>query len=228
MKKLVSSLFIVVFVIFIVLAPYKTRASVNLQQNQPIEYQTKQVLNQIESSALIVKSTLSVSCSHLLEIIPYEEHEPIVYENILSVEDYFNMFPEAVRDTFYNMGWKWTKTDYDIGPVFGYPQILGITVWADRQIYINYQNSANSSILHEMGHAFEYSSYVKGANSKEFLELYNKNWQSWHNKYGMHINNYNTPEEGYAQCWEIYILKPECLDEETRAFIESEIYNIGG
>jgi len=48
-------------------------------------------------------------------------------------------------------------------------------------------------------------------------------WTEWYNDYGMNINNYNTPEEGYAQCWEIYMLEPECLDAGTRAFIEAEI-----
>ncbi len=177
------------------------------------------------STMLYSKSKLGYNVAHVLEIIP--EVVPVAPVYVMTTENYFNMFPEAVRNAFYADGWTWEKVDYNLGPVYGFDSILGLTVWGNKQILIDYKDSANSSILHEIGHAFEYSPRVKGVNSTEFLNLYNAHWQEWHNNYGMHINNYNTPEEGYAQCWEIFILKPWCLDDETRAFIESEIYNIG-
>ncbi len=181
-----------------------------------------------------IKPTLYKSNSHVLTKLPKQlnniEPKSNVSENILSVDDYFNMFPEAVRNVFVNDGWIYEKIDTSLGKMFYEDgrSVLGITRRADKHIFIDKRDIANKSILHEVGHAFEYSPYVKGANSTEFLSLYNTHWIEWYNNYGMNINNYNTPEEGYAQCWEIYILQPECLDADTRAFIESEIYGIGG
>ena len=214
----------------IVTCPVSTKADISYTAPEKLE--PKSSLVQESITALQQKISLNISNCHILAQIPIEpepeEEYSVVCESILTAEDYFNMFPEALQNTFYDMGWNWTKTDYDIAPVYGYDSILGLTVWAEKQIYVNYTDRANSSILHEVGHAFEYSPYVKGAKSTEFLDLYSAHWEEWMYNYGMHINNYNTPEEGYAQCWEIYILEPWCLDEDTRAFIESEIYGIGG
>ena len=227
MKRVVVPIMILTVIFLSIICPVSTKAKIS--HSEPETIAPKYTLEKETKTAFESKVSLLINNSHLLRTVPYIEEEIYaVCESILTTEEYFNMFPEAVRNTFYAMGWKWTKTEYDISPVFGYDHILGLTVWAEKQIYINNTDNANSSILHEVGHAFEYSPYVKGAKSEEFLSLYNMHWQDWYNSYGMHINNYNTPEEGYAQCWEIFILKPWCLDEETRLFIESEIYGIGG
>lgn len=228
MKKVLLPILAIWLTLCIDLFPIK---ELTICRAQPTKLELKSGLSHIEYELLDIKKQLSISSCHALDVIPYEEPEEEievnVYEYILTVDDYFNMFPDAVKTAFYDMGWDYTKVDYDIGPEHGFDHILGITIWADKQIYVNYQDSANAAILHEVGHAFEYSPYVKGVKSEEFMSIYQSHWEEWYYNYGMHINNYNTPEEGYAQCWEIYMLKPWCLDDETRAFIESEIYGVG-
>ena len=225
MKKLFSILMILSIVFGIEFVPVR---DIPLCLAQSTRLEVKSDLSYIGSKLLETKQNLSINNCHVLETIPYEEVEEEIEEYIYipTVEDYFCMFPEAVRNAFYEDGWTWEKVDYELGPVFGFGSILGLTIWAEKQIYIDYKDSANTAILHEVGHAFEYSSHVKGVRSNEFIDLYNEHWEEWWNNYGMHIDNYNTPEEAYAQCWEIYILNPNCLDNETRTFIESEIYNI--
>lgn len=229
MKKVLLPILAIWLTLCIDLFPIK---ELTICRAQPTKLEFKSVLSHIEHELLDIKKQLSIGSCHALDVIPYEEPEEEievnVYEYILTVDDYFNMFSDAVKTAFYDMGWDYTKVDYDIGPEHGFDHILGITIWADKQIYVNYRDSANAAILHEVGHAFEYSPYVKGVKSEEFMNIYQSHWEEWYYNYGMHINNYNTPEEGYAQCWEIYMFKPWCLDEETRLFIESEIYGIGG
>ena len=226
MKRILFPILLLCTVITILTCPIQTKADIKLSSQTA--HVSKSEFQHSNPNILNNKLSLNISNCHILETIPIQEEvNSVIYENILTVEDYFNMFPEAVQNAFYDMGWNWVKTDYDIGEAFGYGSILGLTIWAEKQIYINYTDKANAAILHEVGHAFEYSPYVKGVRSQEFLDLYNEHWKEWYYNYGMHINNYNTPEEGYAQCWEIYMLEPWCLDEETRAFIESEIYGVG-
>jgi len=150
-------------------------------------------------------------------------------QEVYTVDYYFNLFPEPLRKAFFEDGWVYEKSSESLGQKFynGTKSVLATTVFNEKHIYIDRRDCANPAILHEVGHAFENSWRVKGVKSQEFLDLYNAHWQEWYHNYGMNILNYDTPVEGYAQCYEIYMLKPECLDADTRAFIESEIYGIG-
>ena len=146
----------------------------------------------------------------------------------MPVEYYFSKLPENVQTAFYKDGWTYEKVDYSLGDMYynGKKQISGRIDWDDKIIYIDNRQSANKSILHEVGHRFEYEPYVKGPNSTEFKTLYNNNWSEWYVKYGGHINNYYSLEEAYANLYEIYFLKPNCLDSQTKSFIEQELQSI--
>ena len=145
-----------------------------------------------------------------------------------SVDYYFNKLPEEVQMVFYQDGWTYKKVDYSLGTKYydDYKDVLGLTDWNNKIIYIGNKETANKSILHEVGHRFQYEPYVKGHNSLEFKDLYDKNWANWYLAYGGSLNNYYSELEAYAQCYEIYFLKPECLDKDTYNFIENEIHLI--
>ena len=72
----------------------------------------------------------------------------------------------------------------------------------------------------------DYYNLTKGSHSAEFEFLYEHHWEEWYTAYGMSILNYNTIEEAYAQCFEIYIIAPECLDPGTQYFIKQEIDSV--
>lgn len=145
-----------------------------------------------------------------------------------SVDEYFNMLPDAVIAAFYRDNWSYAKVDYSLGDTYynGTKMISGLTDFDNHIIYIDNRDEVNRSILHEVGHRFEYEPYVKGFQSKEFQELYDSHSSEWYVNYGGHYNNYATAKEAYAQCYEIYFISPDCLDEQTRKFISQEIDSI--
>lgn len=142
-----------------------------------------------------------------------------------TVEYYFNLLPDNVKTAFYNDNWTYEKVDYSLGDKYynGTKQISGITDFDNHIIYIDYRDEVNRSILHEIGHRFEFESRLKGVNSEEFKNLYENHWTEWYTNYGGHINNYKTIKEAYAQCFEIYFISPDCLDSDTYNFILNEI-----
>ena len=148
--------------------------------------------------------------------------------SIYSIDEYFSMLPDAVRTAFYQDNWSYAKVDYSLGDIYynGTKMISGLTDFDNHAIYIDNRDEVNRSILHEVGHRFEYEPYVKGFQSKEFQELYDGHSSEWYVNYGGHYNNYATAKEAYAQCYEIYFISPECLDEQTRQFISQEIDSI--
>ena len=145
-----------------------------------------------------------------------------------SVDYYFKLLPKNVQEAFYKDDWHYEKVDYDLGQKFydGTKVIYGLTDFEVKTIYIDDDLVANKVILHEVGHRFEYEPYMQGPYCKEFTNLYNDHWTEWYLNYGGHINNYYTPSEAYAQCYEIYFLRPECLDTDTYDFISQEISKI--
>lgn len=144
-----------------------------------------------------------------------------------TVYEYFDMLPENVKNAF-NKNWTFEKTDYDLGEHFynGECTVAGITNYNERKVYIDKNPNADRSILHEIGHCFAYYPSLLGPNSNDFEKLYDEHWAEWYTSYGGHIKNYDTVDEAYAQCYEIYFIAPECLDEDTKTFIACEIFLI--
>lgn len=148
---------------------------------------------------------------------------------VLTVDDYLGMVPDGVLEAFRATGFSVVKMDRDLGTFLygeGGQKVLGATDPANKVVYIDQRDCANAAILHEMGHVFDFAGGGLGHGCDEFMGLYGANWRSWWGSYGMDMSNYDTPLEGYAQCFEIYFLKPECLDEATRGFISSELARI--
>lgn len=140
----------------------------------------------------------------------------------LNVDNYFDMFPEEVRQCFYLDGWTYEKSTESLGDIYydGQKQIFGMTNFDTHTIYIDNRDEANKSILHEVGHRFQYEPYVNGFKSQEFKDLYEEHWAEWYTIYGGNINNYLTEKEAYAHCYEMYFLSD--LDTETKQFIKHE------
>lgn len=148
---------------------------------------------------------------------------------VLTVDDYLGLVPDDVREAFRATGFSVVKMDRDLGTFLygeGGQKVLGATDPTNKVVYIDQRDCANAAILHELGHVFDFAGGGLGHGCDEFLGLYGANWRSWWGSYGMDVSNYDTPLEGYAQCFEIYFLKPECLDEATRGFISSELARI--
>lgn len=144
-----------------------------------------------------------------------------------TADEYFAMLPENVRNAFYNDGWSYEQVSYKFGENYGISKsLLALTVYGENKIYLSTKKGGSKSILHEVGHAItniESKEPTKGCYSEEFRNLWNAHYLEWQANYGEHIDNYDTYSEAYAQCVEIYILKPQCLDEDTRNFIASEL-----
>lgn len=149
-------------------------------------------------------------------------------ETYHTVDYYFNLLPTEVKNAFYKDDWTYKKVDYSLSEKFynNKKQVYAITDFDNHIIYVDQSDDSNRTILHEIGHRFEYESYVKGVNSKEFKELYDNHFAEWYLQYGGHIYNYTTEKEAYAQCFEIYFLNRNCLDQDTRKFMSSEIDSI--
>lgn len=196
--------------ILYVLLPERSSANDNLSANTTYVDESTQLITEC-SSAEVVEEELPTK--------PGDAHaEYTVYE-------YFNMLPDNIKNAFYNNGWTFEKVDYDLGEHFynGECTVAGITDFTAHKVYIDDDQDSNRSILHEVGHCFEYAPNVIGVDSKQFKELYDEHWAEWYTNYGGHIKNYDTIDEAYAQCFEIYFMAPECLDEDTRTFIACEI-----
>lgn len=194
-----------------------------ITETDVIELSKKRNLRITDSQQLVIATPTPTPT-----IVAKTETPTVTKPEVHTVDYYFNLFPEPLRLAFFADGWVYEKSSESLGQKFynGTKSVLATTVFNEKHIYIDTRDCANTAILHEVGHAFEYSWRVKGVRSQEFLDLYNAHWEEWYHNYGMNILNYDTPAEGYAQCYEIYMLKPECLDADTRAFIESEIYGI--
>ena len=146
---------------------------------------------------------------------------------VLTAKDYFEMLPENVRNAFYNNGWSYEQVDYNFGEPYGISKsIVALTIYGENKIFLSTKKGGSKAILHEVGHAItriESTNSHPGWYSPEFKELWENHYLEWQANYGEHMDNYNNPNEAYAQCVEIYVLKPKCLDEDTRNFIANEL-----
>lgn len=232
----------VIFILVMSFMYQKTDAS-NVTESElvPSESETKEQESPIFLESYIVKTNVSVSTNLEDVVVRNEISQGIAlhlssetsFQTKPTVETYFNMLPENVRKSFKANGWVYKKVNYNLGKAKGFgTSILGLTEFYEKVVYIDRREKADSSILHEMGHVFgdhifwENQTGTLGCYSKEFISLWESHYLEWHEAYGQSIENYNTLMEGYAQCFEIYILKPECLDEDTRNFIANEIASI--
>jgi len=145
-----------------------------------------------------------------------------------SINDYFALFPQGVQEAFYLDGWSYEKSAEPLGQKIYHDgrSILGITLYDVRKVWIDVRSAANSAILHEVGHRFAFENYVKGPYSGDFNNLYGLYWQDWYAKYGGSIKNYDTPFEAYAQCYEMYMLRPDIFTQDVKDFMSGEFQGI--
>lgn len=145
-----------------------------------------------------------------------------------TIEYYLSLLPDDLTKAVFDLGYTYEKVDSDLGNWFYGTNIrvTAVTLLKEKHTFIDYRNNANKGILHEIAHICDYYNLTKGSHSAEFEFLYEHHWEEWYTAYGMSILNYNTIEEAYAQCFEIYIIAPECLDPGTQYFIKQEIDSV--
>lgn len=137
---------------------------------------------------------------------------------------YYEMIPANIRTAFESIGGTVCKSPTQIVlDAFPGASVLGYINYEEMTIYIDSRDSANSSVVHEMGHWMDnYNTlgYLTLSDSEEWLNLYNTYWTDWYSKCGGSISNYNVPDEGFAECFQIYILKPYILTDDVRTYFD--------
>lgn len=75
-----------------------------------------------------------------------------------NVNAYYLGIPENVRQYLEDKGWTFICSAQSFGKRYGYTgSILALTVYKDKVIYIDNRKKAESAIVHEVGHAIDYS-----------------------------------------------------------------------
>lgn len=171
-----------------------------------------------------------VAMAHEIEddVVIEADSQEASADPVKSINDYFVLFPQGVREAFYLDGWSYEKSAEPLGQKIYHDgsSILGVTLYDAHKVWIDVRGVANSAILHETGHRFAFENYVKGPYSGDFNSLYGLYWQDWYAKYGGSIKNYDTPFEAYAQCYEMYMLRPDILTQDVKDFMSAELQGI--
>lgn len=133
------------------------------------------------------------------------------------VEQELQDIPEGLLDEFQNQGWSMYVTDKDIDTVFFdgmYGSVMGVTLYEDRQIYIEDRETAvRESTQHEFGHFLDYISGTSGFLSDEtwFQELYWAESAAFCDEY--QVTFYWDSREFFAEGFFQYFEDPERLRE---------------
>ena len=127
---------------------------------------------------------------------------------VSGVESYYNKLPENVRQYFQQSGWKITVSGTSLGPRWGYSySILALTVYGDKQIWIDNRNEAKSSIVHETGHFIDYTQGFTSS-SQTFSDIYSAEMVGFCAYHKTHVNNTNTAMEYFAEAFQQCVYDP--------------------
>ena len=128
-----------------------------------------------------------------------------------NVNAYYLGIPENVRQYLEDRGWTFICSAQSFGKRYGYTgSILALTVYNDKVIYIDNRKKAEPSIVHEVGHAIDYS-YGFTSNSQEFNDIFAVEHNNVSSFWKTHHNNTDTAVEYFAEAFQIYVQQPENL-----------------
>lgn len=128
-----------------------------------------------------------------------------------NVNAYYLGIPENVRQYLEDKGWTFICSAQSFGKRYGYTgSILALTVYKDKVIYIDNRKKAESAIVHEVGHAIDYS-YEFTSNSQAFNDIFAVEHNNVSSFWKTHHSNTDTAVEYFAEAFQIYVQQPENL-----------------
>ena len=128
-----------------------------------------------------------------------------------NVNAYYLGIPENVRQYLEDQGWTFICSAQSFGKRYGYTgSILALTVYKDKVIYIDNRKKAESAIVHEVGHAIDYS-YGFTSNSQAFNDIFAVEHNNVSSFWITHHSNTDTAVEYFAEAFQIYVQQPENL-----------------
>ena len=128
-----------------------------------------------------------------------------------NVNEYYLGIPENVRQYLEDRGWTFICSAQSFGKRYGYTgSILALTVYKDKVIYVDNRKKAESAIVHEVGHAIDYS-YGFTSNSQAFNDIFAVEHNNVSSFWKTHHSNTDTAVEYFAEAFQIYVQQPENL-----------------
>lgn len=132
------------------------------------------------------------------------------------IESYVALIPSNIMQLFYESGWHYEIYFEDaLKSKFGMSvDVMGVTDWAEKTIWIDRRKSSYYSIIHEIGHW--YSNYKMGWEYynplwKEYMPIRDAEWEVLYKTFGGSKANYYTYDECIAESFSIYILQKDKL-----------------
>ena len=120
-----------------------------------------------------------------------------------NVNTYYLGIPENVRQYLEDKGWTFICSAQSFGKRYGYTgSILALTVYKDKVIYIDNRKKAESAIVHEVGHAIDYS-YGFTSNSQAFNDIFAVEHNNVSSFWITHHSNTDTAVEYFAEAFQI-------------------------
>lgn len=136
-------------------------------------------------------------------------------EKLWNIDKNYYLIPENVRTRLENDGWNYFCNSEDFGAEYGFSfEILALTIYDRKTIYISDKTSAEKSILHEVGHALDYTcGFV--SDRKEFSAIYDAEKNVFCSTFNVNANGHNASStiEYFATSYHYYITNPELLKE---------------
>lgn len=209
----------------------------NRRQDDRYEYAKKNL------NSTNLKYSLKIDDGSDIEEIIAEENENTINSMIIKDDDvadsYVNMtnnylekVPENIKEKLENEGWNIHITNKNLADEFkveGYDKISGLTVYEEKNIYVEARSTAiKSSLIHEIGHAIDSSSGFISQNN-DFNDIY-KNEQNSFVESGNEDSSYGTTSniEYFAESFNQFIQYPQQQNEntpETFKYMENLVEN---
>ena len=128
-----------------------------------------------------------------------------------NVNAYYLGIPENVRQYLEDKDWTFICSAQSFGKRYGYTgSILALTVYKDKVIYIDNRKKAEPAIVHEVGHAIDYS-YGFTSDSQAFNDIFAVEHNNVSSFWKTHHSNTDTVVEYFAEAFQIYVQQPENL-----------------
>lgn len=125
---------------------------------------------------------------------------------------YYYKVDASVRNRLQREGWVIYITEENLSVKFDYNvSVLAVTYMNldtnVREIYISNRSKADKAIVHEIGHAIDYTLGFL-SETQEFGIIYQEEVSSFAAWHSTHSNNYNTASEYFAESYQEYVLHP--------------------
>lgn len=130
---------------------------------------------------------------------------------LANIEAYYVKIPQNIRTYVESLGWKYVCSDNNFGAQYGYTgSILALSVYDEKLIYIDNRQKAEDAIIHEVGHALDWSlgfiSY-----QQEFLNIFYAEVETFRTIDQTHANNTASTIEYFAEAFAFSILNPTLM-----------------